>query len=174
MAGNLAGRGRLSDRLVRWTSPAQLFVIRLLLSASGLVLLTQLTPDTSYWGVILPAELLLGFGAGLAIPTVLNAAVAGVTAEDAGVASALFQTSNMMAASLGTAALSTVAVAVTAGTADAKAIAHGYSIAAACAAGVLLTGALFLALFLRGSRYVEYSNWGGQPRADARLLKPEV
>ena len=177
MAGNLAGRSRLSVRLVSRASPARLFTTRLLLSAGGMILLTLLTPETSYWNVILPAELLLGYGAGLAIPTVINTVVTGVATEDAGAASALFQTSTLVGASLGTAVLSTIAVATTARAADprsAAGLAHGYSIAAACASAVLLAGALFIALFLRGSRYIDYSKGGRQVRASSRSLKPEV
>lgn len=176
MAGNLAGRSRFSNRLGSHLRSGQLFVARLLVSASGMTLLTQLSPDTSYWAVILPAELLLGYGATLALPTLMSAAVTGVAITDAGVASAVFQTSNLTGASLGTATLSTIAVGVTAATTDpgsAPAIARGYAVAAACAAGVLVVGAVCIALLLRGASHLDDPGARG-PSAGSRPLKPEA
>ncbi|NKQ55004.1 MFS transporter [Amycolatopsis sp. K13G38] len=153
VGANLAGISAFSRRLVRRASLGQVLALRLLVAACGMILLTQLTPESSFWTLILPAELLLGFGAGLALPAVMDSAVGGVAAHDSGVASALFQTSNMMGASLGTALLTTIALDVTDATANpesAAAIAHGYAVAAIYAAGLLIVGAVTIGLLLRG------------------------
>ncbi|UOX88297.1 hypothetical protein MUY14_42530 [Amycolatopsis sp. FBCC-B4732] len=61
---------------------------------------TRLTPDASYAGVVLPMQLLLGVGAGLCMPVVLNVATRDVGARDAGAASAFVTTSQQVGAFL--------------------------------------------------------------------------
>lgn len=68
--------------------------------ACGLVAATRLTPDASYAGVVLPMQLLLGVGAGLCMPVVLNVATRDVGARDAGAASAFVTTSQQVGAFL--------------------------------------------------------------------------
>jgi MFS family permease len=130
----------LSRRLLPRTGPRPLLLAGLLLLAAGFAVLTQLTPDSSYWGVILPAELVLGAGAGLAMPTVMNVATAGVAERDAGVASAFVTTSQQVGASLGTASLNTIAASATTsavGLGAVSATVHGYAVASGWAAGIL-------------------------------------
>jgi EmrB/QacA subfamily drug resistance transporter len=132
LVGNMVMSMLISRRLLPRTGPRPLLVIGLLLMAAGLVTLTQLTPDASYWGLILPAELILGGGAGLAMPTVINIATARVVERDAGVASAFITTSQQVGASLGTASLNTIAASATtsaAGLGITGATVHGYAVA---------------------------------------------
>jgi hypothetical protein len=64
--------------------------------------------DTSYWTLVLPAELLMSIGlAGVFIPA-SSTALIGVEPHDAGVASAVLNTSQQIGGSLGTALLNTL------------------------------------------------------------------
>jgi EmrB/QacA subfamily drug resistance transporter len=152
LAGNLATATQLSPRLLPRIGPRPLLVVGLLLLASGLALLTQLTPDASYVGLILPSELLLGIGAGLAMPTVMNLATSRIEPRDAGVASAFITTSQQVGASVGTAALNTVAAGATASAAGMGATAatvHGYSTASGWAAGFVAAAAVGVGFMVR-------------------------
>ncbi|GHF00929.1 MFS transporter [Amycolatopsis deserti] len=135
----------LTRRLIPRTGPRPLLVIGLLLMAAGLAGLTQLSVDTSYLTLILPVTLVLGAGAGLAMPTVMNIATAGVEAKDSGVASAFITTSQQVGASIGTASLNTIAASATAsaaGLALPAATVHGYAVANGWAAGIVAVGAI--------------------------------
>jgi hypothetical protein len=109
---------------------------------------TRLTPDASYAAVILPMQLLLGLGARLCMPVVLNVATRDVGARDAVAASAYVTTSQQVGASLGTATLNTIATAAAAGLTTSAAIVHGYTTAAAWAAGIVSAAALTALLLL--------------------------
>ena len=152
LLANVAVSTLLTRRLIPRTGPRPLLVIGLLLLAGGLAVLTQLSVDTSYWSLILPAELVLGAGAGLAMPTVMNIATAGVEPKDSGVASAFITTSQQVGASLGTASLNTIAASATAsvtGLALPAATVHGYAVANGWAAGVVAVGAIAVAALSR-------------------------
>ncbi|GAA4671353.1 MULTISPECIES: MFS transporter [Amycolatopsis] len=132
LLGNVLVSTLLSRRLLPRTGPRPLLVIGLLLMGAGLVVLTQLTPDSSYWGLILPVELVVGAGGGFAMPVVMNTATAGVEARESGVASAFITTSQQVGASLGTASLNTIASSATAsaaGLGTVGATVHGYAVA---------------------------------------------
>ncbi|NIH87156.1 MFS transporter [Amycolatopsis granulosa] len=143
----------LTRRLIPRTGPRPLLVIGLLLLAAGLAVLTQLSVGTSYWSLILPAELVLGAGAGLAMPTVMNIATAGVAPKDSGVASAFVTTSQQVGASLGTASLNTIAASATASAAGLglpAATVHGFAVANGWAAGIVAVGSIAAGALVRG------------------------
>jgi hypothetical protein len=106
-------RALTGPRLMNRLPARYLLTPGLLLLAAGLVLLSQLTPDTAYAPLILVAELVLGFGAGLNGTLAIYAALSGTAAADTGVTSAMSSTSNQIGASIGTAALSTMAAGAT-------------------------------------------------------------
>ncbi|PXY21285.1 MFS transporter [Prauserella muralis] len=151
VAGNVLASTQLTTRLAPRTGPRPLLLGGLALLVAGMLLLTQLEASSSYLGLLLPAELLLGAGGGLVMPTVVNTATNGVAARDAGVASAFVTTSQQVGASVGTATLNTIATSATASTAlgGAAATAHGYATASGWAAGVLTVGALVIAALFR-------------------------
>jgi len=131
----------------------------MLVGALGLGWLTQIGVHTSYWTHVLPPELLMSMGLGLAFPAFSSTALTRVQDRDAGVASALVNTTQQVGGSLGTALLNTVAATVTAsyivanGPAMAKAgVVHGYSVAFALGAAMLAAGALVSALFITAPR----------------------
>jgi EmrB/QacA subfamily drug resistance transporter len=145
LAGNLLVSMLISRRLLPRTGPRPLLVVGMLVLAAGLLMLTQLTPDASYWGLVMPSELLFGAGAGLLMPVVMNTATARVAEQDSGVASAFVTTSQQVGGSLGTATLNTIASSATAGAAGlgvVGATVHGYAVANGWAGGIIAAIAL--------------------------------
>jgi MFS family permease len=110
------------------------------------VLLAGLPAQASYPVDLLPALLLLGAGAGLALPTVTALAMSDATEADAGLASGLANTSQQIGGALGISVLAAVAAARTAalGGSGPVALAGGFRLAFALA-GVLALGALAVA-----------------------------
>jgi EmrB/QacA subfamily drug resistance transporter len=145
LLGNVLVSTLLSRRLLPRTGARPLLVIGMLLMAAGLAALTQLSPNSSYWGLILPVELVLGAGAGFSMPVVMNTATARVADRDAGVASAFITTSQQVGASLGTASLNTIAASATASAAGlgvAGATVHGYAVANGWGAAIIAAAAI--------------------------------
>lgn len=145
LLGNVLVSTLLSRRLLPRTGPRPLLVIGILLMAAGLAVLTRLTPDASYWALIMPAELVIGAGAGFAMPVVMNTATARVAEQDTGVASAFITTSQQVGGSLGTASLNSIAASATASAAGLGAVGatvHGYAVATGWASGILVAAAI--------------------------------
>ena len=114
MAMNALAATQVASRLMPHVRTRLLVVPGLLLAALGVALFTQLTPDASYWTNVLPSELLLGFGLGLAIVPCISTATQNAEPKDVGVTSAMTNTSQQIGASIGTALLNTIAAAATA------------------------------------------------------------
>ena len=114
MAMNALAATQVASRLMPHVRTRLLVVPGLLLAALGVALFTQLTPDASYWTSVLPSELLLGFGLGLAIVPCISTATQNAEPKDVGVTSAMTNTSQQIGASIGTALLNTIAAAATA------------------------------------------------------------
>jgi EmrB/QacA subfamily drug resistance transporter len=149
VAGNVIAATRLTSLLRPRVGARSLLAGGMLVLAAGLALLTQLNQDTSYWRLILPAEVVLGIGAGFAVPTAINCATAAVRSRYSGIAAALVMTSQQVGASLGTASLNAVAIGAAGSTAAMSvpaAAAHGYAVASGWAAGVLTAAAVGVAL----------------------------
>ena len=143
----------------------------LVMAVVGMLLLTRIDQDTSYWALVFPAMVLMSVGlAGVFIPA-SSTALVGVGSHDAGVASAVLNTSQQIGGSLGTALLNTLfAGAVTAYFADNPptspgqaqqilplAFIHGYHVA-------FFWGAVLLAGALLASIVVHQRAQGGHPR----------
>lgn len=111
--GIVAGAG-LSTLLSR-LGPRLLMSGGLLIAAIGMALLTRIGVDTSYWTHVLPAEMLISFGAGVAFGPMNNTSLLGVADQDAGVASALSNTTQQIGGSIGTALLNTIFTSALAG-----------------------------------------------------------
>ncbi|HVW39889.1 MAG TPA: DHA2 family efflux MFS transporter permease subunit [Amycolatopsis sp.] len=151
LLGNVVMSIGFARRLLPRIGPRPLLVTGLLLMAAGIATLTQLTPDASYWGLLLPVEILLGAGAGLAMPTVINIATARIEPRDTGVASAFITTSQQVGASIGTASLTTVASSATASAAGLGAVGatvHGYAVATGWAGAIVAAAAVGVGLLV--------------------------
>ncbi|WP_405854339.1 MFS transporter [Streptomyces sp. NBC_00090] len=113
IAGMIVGSTQIGTRLMTRVPPRLLMAPGFLTAAVGMLLLTQLEVDTSYAGLILPAQLLLGLGMGTAFMPAMSLATLGVDPRDAGVASAMVNTSQQVGGAIGTALLNTIAASAT-------------------------------------------------------------
>ena len=151
---------QLASRLMPHVRTRLLVVPGLLLSAVGAALFTTLTPDASYVTHVLPSELLLGIGLGLAVVPCISTATQNAEPKDVGVTSAMTNTSQQIGASIGTALLNTIAAAAaatylasrvhSAHTSDvvAKATVHGYAAASAWVAGIFVLAAVIAGVLI--------------------------
>ncbi|MFF7053254.1 MFS transporter [Streptomyces griseorubiginosus] len=160
-AAIIVGSTQISARLMNRVAPRMLMVPGMVLAASGMVILTQMTVDSSYTTEILPALLLMGLGMGLTFMPVFSTATAGVAPQDSGVTSATVNTSQQVGGSIGTALLNTIAT--TSSTAYITAhltnpaqkalvvkegVVHGYTVAIWWAAGIMLLAGLIAGLMV--------------------------
>ncbi|GHF97587.1 MFS transporter [Streptomyces filamentosus] len=113
IAGMIIGSTQIGTRLMTRVPPRLLMGPGFLTAAIGMLMLTQLEVGTSYAGLILPAQLLLGLGMGTAFMPAMSLATHGVDPKDAGVASAMVNTSQQVGGAIGTALLNTIAASAT-------------------------------------------------------------
>lgn len=151
----------MASRFLPRVGPRPLLGVGLALAAAGLVVFTQVHPHSAYLVHVLPAELLVSFGMGLAFVPMSSTALIGVEPGDAGVASALINTTQQTGGTLGVALLNTVAASATTGylsshaggpAAVAAAAVHGYTTAFAASAGLMAAAAIAGFLLLRAGR----------------------
>ena len=140
---------QLASRLMPHVRTRLLVVPGLLLAAIGLGLLVRLTPEAAYVTHVLPSEILLGLGLGIALVPCISTATNNADPSDVGVTSAMTNTSQQIGASIGTALLNTIAASATAAylvshgrSAVTNATVHGYAVASAWAAGILVLAAI--------------------------------
>jgi EmrB/QacA subfamily drug resistance transporter len=121
------------------------------LTAVGLVLLTQLPVDGSYLANVLPALLLSSLGMGAVFMPLTLIATTGLEDEDQGLASGLFNTSQQIGGALGLAVLSTLATAETsaAGGSPTEALVVGFHWAFAAGAVFTLAALTVMVVLLR-------------------------
>ena len=124
---------RIASRLLTRIPVRGIVVPGLLLGAGGASVLALLTPGSSYGGLVLPAELLLGVGLGLSVMPLFATATREADPADAGATGAAANTAQQVGASIGTAVFNTVAASATASYVAthgqgsiAEATAHGY------------------------------------------------
>ncbi|MCX5362623.1 MFS transporter [Streptomyces sp. NBC_00124] len=160
-AAIIIGSTQISARVMHRVPPRLLMAPGMVLAASGMVILTQMTVHSEYATEILPALVLMGLGMGLTFMPVFATATAGVAPQDSGVTSATVNTSQQVGGSIGTALLNTIAT--TSSTAYVTAhlttgsnrtlianegTVHGYTVAIWCAAGIMLLAGLVAALMV--------------------------
>ncbi|MGD0394887.1 MAG: MFS transporter [Acidimicrobiales bacterium] len=173
-SGGIILGAALSSRLLPRLGPRSLMVGGLLLGAFGLIWFTRLGVGSTFAPHVLPPEVLVSFGMGVAFVPMSSTALIGVDPRDAGVASALVNTTQQVGSSLGTALLNTIAASAaatylvshahTAGAARA-AMVHGYTTAFSVSAVLLLLAAAAAAGLIRASRHdvVEGHETGAEP-----------
>jgi EmrB/QacA subfamily drug resistance transporter len=147
----------MATPLVPKVGPRVVMTAGLLIAGAGLLWLTQIGVHTSYWTHLLPQQIVMSIGMGLAFPALSSTALTNVRPEDAGVASSLLSTAQQVGASLGAALLNTIAATATAsyiashGTSFAeKGLVHGFTVAFAVGAAILAAGAIVSAIFVSG------------------------
>jgi EmrB/QacA subfamily drug resistance transporter len=121
---------RYSERLVTRFGARTMLVPGLVLIMLALLLLTQAPVHASYWGSVMPSMLLLGTGAGVCFPALMNVAMSGTAPQDAGLASGLVNTAAQVGGALGLAVLATLSA-----SRSREQLAHGHSSAAALTNG---------------------------------------
>ncbi|WP_410644426.1 MFS transporter [Amycolatopsis sp. lyj-346] len=130
-----------ADRLAARFGPRAVLLSGLGLVIVGLLLLTRVSVGGAYFTDVLPPLLLMGLGAGVAIPALMGLSMADVPAADAGVASGLINTTQQVGAAVGTAVLAAVAASRTEslGAVDHReALAAGFRLAYGVSAGFLI------------------------------------
>jgi EmrB/QacA subfamily drug resistance transporter len=129
--------------------------IGMVLTAAGLLLLTQLPVDGTYVANVLPALLLSSLGMGAVFMPLTLIATTGLENDDQGLASGLFNTSQQIGGALGLAILSTLATSKmsSAGGSETAALVTGFHWAFAAGA-VIMVAALIVMLSLLRKRHV--------------------
>ncbi|MCW2856030.1 MAG: transporter [Marmoricola sp.] len=142
--GVVAGAAVASTLLPRF-GPRPLMVGGTAAAALGMILFTQITVHGSYASTVLPAQIVMSIGMGLAFVALSSTALVGVADHDAGVASALVNTTQQVGGSLGTALLNTIAATATAtyisahgAGQTAEGLVHGYTVAFTWGLGALI------------------------------------
>jgi EmrB/QacA subfamily drug resistance transporter len=127
------------------------------LLAGGLALLSRISGPERYATGLMPVFLLLGIGAGLALPAVMTLVMSAVTPEDSGVVSGLANTTQQAGGAAGVAVAATLATWRTdalaaAGHQATPALAAGYHLAFGAGAGLVAAALAVAAAVLRPQR----------------------
>ena len=156
-AGIIIFAGVASQLLPKF-GPKPLMVPGLIFAAIGLLMLTRITPVTSYATHVIPSLVIMSSGMALVFIPLTSTSLHGISGHDAGVASAMVNTSQQIGGSLGTALLNTIAA--TAGASYVKshmslgaklqpyAMTHGFTVAFLVGAILLISGAVILFGFI--------------------------
>ncbi|QKW22122.1 MFS transporter [Kitasatospora sp. NA04385] len=177
VAGMITGSTQIGARLMTRVPARYLMAPGFVVASLGLLILTQIDVNTSYWQ-ILPGLVLMGLGMGTAFMPAMSLATYGVQPRDAGVASAMVNTSQQVGGAIGTALLSTVAH--SAGTSWAKAHAatatdpklfqlqaqvHSYSVAIWAAFGILLLAGVTAGVLVNAGKPEHHTEGAGAEEA---------
>jgi len=148
---------RWSDRLVMRFGARGPLTVGLGIVAVGLALLARVPVDGSYVVDVLPAMVLTGAGAGIALNPMLIAATSDVEPQDAGLASGLANTSFSLGGALGLAVLVSVSTwrSDALGGASAEALTGGFQLAFGCGALFALAAAVIAGTLLRSAAAAE-------------------
>jgi EmrB/QacA subfamily drug resistance transporter len=125
--------------------------IGMVLTAGGLLLLTQLPVDGSYLTDVLPAILLSSLGMGAVFMPLTLIATTGLKDSDQGLASGLFNTSQQIGGALGLAILSTLATSKmsSAGGSETEALVTGFHWAFGAGALIMIAALVVMLSLLR-------------------------
>jgi hypothetical protein len=147
-----------ATKLLPTVGPRIAMTAGLLLSALGLLWLSQIGVHTSYWTHLFPQQIVMSLGLGLAFPALSSTALTKVREQDSGVASAMVNTTQQVGASLGAALVNTIAATATANYLAAHgprlapyAVVHGFSVAFAVGAIIVAAGAIASAILVNAS-----------------------
>jgi len=146
---------RYSEKLVTRFGARNMLIPGLVLIGIALVLLTQVPLHGSYVVHVMPSMLLLGIGAGVCFPALMNVAMSGASPQDAGLASGLVNTTAQVGGALGLAVLATLSTSrsnhlIAQGHGTASALTGGYHLAFWIAAGLVAAAIAVVPLVVRG------------------------
>ncbi|MEV6471447.1 MFS transporter [Streptomyces sp. NPDC051657] len=147
----------VAARLLPTRGPRVLMTGGPLIAAAGMVWLTFVTADGSYWTEVFGGLVVVGIGIAFVIIPVQNVALAGVGHHDAGAASALVNSAMQIGGCVGlsvftTIYLSAVERSAAAGSGRGAALTEGYSAVFLATAVTLVVAAIVAATMLRGAR----------------------
>jgi len=159
-SGGIIVGATVSSRILPRVGPRATMVGGLIMATLGLVWFTRLGVDSSYLAHVLPGEIVISLGMGMAFVPMNSTALIGVDPKDAGVASALVNTTQQVGGALGLAVLATLATTRTSslvahGTSSAAALTDGYHLAFTIAAGMVIVAIAIGVAFLRPNSALE-------------------
>jgi EmrB/QacA subfamily drug resistance transporter len=151
---------RYSERLITRFGARNMLAPGLVLIMLALVLLSQAPVRGSYVAHVMPSMLLLGIGAGVCFPALMNVAMSGAGPQDAGLASGLVNTTAQVGGALGLAVLATLSTSrsghlIAQGHSTASALTSGYHLAFWIAAALTATALAVVPFVLGDSRQIE-------------------
>jgi EmrB/QacA subfamily drug resistance transporter len=162
---------RYTDRLAMRLGARTTVIGGLALLVAGLALFAQVPADARFATDLLPAMALLGVGAGVCFPALMNLAMSDAAPQDAGLASGLVNTTAQVGGALALAVLATISSShsealIGGGASQAQALTGGFHLAAWIAAA-LVGAALAIAVMVvpRPAR---------APQDEARSLEPAM
>ena len=103
----------IASQLLGRTGPRRLLVGGMTLASLGLLGMVRISPESTYFGTVLPAIACVALGMGFAFVSLTSAAVAGVEKDDSGIASALLNSGQQVGGAIGLAILTAVSTART-------------------------------------------------------------
>jgi EmrB/QacA subfamily drug resistance transporter len=157
---------RFSETLVTRLGSKATLVVGLVPIAAAQLLFSRAPVDGSYLVDIVPMSVLLGAGAGMAFPALMNLGMSGATPQDAGLASGLVNTTVQVGGALGLAVLATLSTTRTSSLA-----ASGHSTAVALTGGYHLAFLIGFALVV-AAIVVALAVLRSPARAQAPALEP--
>jgi EmrB/QacA subfamily drug resistance transporter len=148
---------RYSERLVTRFGARNMLVPGLVLIALALVLFARAPVRGSYILHVMPSMLLLGIGAGICFPALMNVAMSGAGPQDAGLASGLVNTTAQVGGALGLAVLATLSTSrsgrlIAQGRSTAAALTSGYHLAFWIASGLTVAAIAVVPVVLADTR----------------------
>ncbi|TDE01297.1 MFS transporter [Jiangella asiatica] len=175
VAGMIVGSTQIGTRLMTRVPARYIMTPGLLVGALGMLILTQMEVDSSYAGVLLPAQLLLGVGLGATFMPAMSLATYGVEPRDSGIASAMINTSQQVGGAIGTALLNTIAASATTSYISAhlagasspelvqlQGMVNGYTTAIWWAVGILVVAAAIAFVFVNATPESEEAAFEGE------------
>jgi EmrB/QacA subfamily drug resistance transporter len=151
---------RYSERLVTHFGARNMLVPGLLLILLALVLFARAPVHGSYLVHVMPSMLLLGIGAGISFPALMNVAMSAASPQDAGLASGLVNTTAQVGGALGLAVLATLSTSrsghlIAQGRSTAAALTSGYHLAFWIAAALIAAAIAVVPAVLADTRRME-------------------
>lgn len=147
----------VAARLLPTRGPRVLMTGGPLIAAAGMLWLTFVTADGSYWTEVFGGLVVVGIGIAFVIIPVQNVALAGVGHHDAGAASALVNSAMQIGGCVGLSVFTTIYLgaverSAATGSGRAAALTEGYSAVFLATAVTLVVAAVVAATMLRGPR----------------------